>query len=79
MPLGEVRGGTCWGQKPKTELLGLGFGQRNVGGGCFRVEGTQLGWGTLGLVWWGCDPETREMGELVFGAKSQIQAPAAWI
>jgi hypothetical protein len=30
--LGEARGGTGWGQKPKTELPELGFGERNSGG-----------------------------------------------
>jgi hypothetical protein len=30
--LGEVQGGAGCGQKSKTELGGLGFGERNVGG-----------------------------------------------
>ena len=34
--MGEARGGTQLGPKSKTETLGLGFGQRNVGVFIFR-------------------------------------------
>ena len=46
-------GGARLKPNSKTELPGLSFGQRNVGGVHFRVEEIIFGKHTLGLRWWG--------------------------
>ena len=48
-----ARGGAGLKPNSKTEPPGLSFGQRNVGGVRFRVEGALLGWSRLSLRWWG--------------------------
>ena len=61
---------------PKPRCWGLVWPKEH-GKVVFRQRGPYLG--EVGLVLWECNPVTCEVGRPVFGAKSQIQAPVAWI